>query len=112
MLDDLKFGLRLLIKSPAFVFVAVFSLAVGMAVNTAVFSLLNALCSSHYRSLTLKDWSTCSTAASTPLWEQLLSSLSVVRSKRCILRFIGILAAIGGTDELGIKGKKKVACGV
>ena len=42
MLDDLKFGLRLLLKSPGFVFVAVFSLALGMAVNTAVFTLLNA----------------------------------------------------------------------
>src|SRR5262245_13647858 len=43
MLDDLKFGLRLLLKSPGFVFVAVFSLALGIAVNTAVFTLLSAL---------------------------------------------------------------------
>src|SRR5262245_61900467 len=43
MLDDLKFGLRLLLKNPGFVFVAVFSLALGMGVNTAVFTLLNTL---------------------------------------------------------------------
>jgi len=42
MLNDLKLTLRLLLKSPRVVVVVVLSLAVGMAVNTAVFALLDA----------------------------------------------------------------------
>jgi predicted permease len=43
MLNDLKFGLRILLKSPAFTAVAVLSLALGIGANTAIFQLLNAV---------------------------------------------------------------------
>jgi predicted permease len=43
MFHDLKYSLRLLLKSPAFAAVVVLSLALGMAVNTAVFTLFNIL---------------------------------------------------------------------
>ena len=42
MLNDLKLTLRLLLKSPRVVVIVVLSLAVGMGVNTAVFTLLDA----------------------------------------------------------------------
>jgi hypothetical protein len=94
LLRDLKFGLRLLAKTPGFTAVAIMTLALGIGVNTAIFSLFDTVMlrllpvqkPEELVLLTLRDplQGNEGSGFTNPLWEQLRDRQDV---------FSGVLAS-------------------
>jgi len=111
LLQDLRYALRTLRKSPLFATVAVLSLALGIGANTAIFTLINQLILQllpvkHPEELVLLTWrgshygnNTGSNAISYPLYQDFRDKNQVFRAMFCRYGMTMSLS-VGGRTEL------------
>ena len=102
MIQDLRFGVRMLLKHPGFAVVAVLSLALGIGANTAIFTLIDAVL---IKSLPVKSpeqlvvlnalFPQGERNFSYPMYEQIRARTQV---------FSGVLTALDGTTRLVMNG--------
>jgi putative ABC transport system permease protein len=105
LLQDLKYGARLLLRSPALTIVAALSLALGIGANTTIFTLVNAVL---LNPLPVKDVSTLVSVSTTEVRDgqtQVFGAMSRlnfqdVRDKNDV--FSGMIAA--GFAPLSLSG--------
>src|SRR4030095_2630854 len=108
IVQDLRFGLRLLLKNRSFTVVAVLSLALGIGANTAIFTLVDAVL---IKSLPVKSPEQLVAFDShNNRGEQRNFSHPVFKELRTRTQgFSGIFAAMDGTSRLEMTGSRSIA---